>query len=212
MRSTRSKKSKSSSQEKEKVVASSPQTPVSQPADAEGDAAPGSDSEEKPAAADSSKDICPACPDQEKADEAATNKEDWIRCDACKTWYHWRCVGNGQELEAIDKWYVFQPTVSYPRSLGKYVCECLVGSATHACLQTPSESSLTNRPLASHHERSLSMTTPISTPSEAPLHASAPTRPNGWMPWRSVLQLATHIRVCKVLNSRLNGSRMMRMR
>ena len=48
-------------------------------------------------------DACPAC----NADESPLNaaeKESWVRCDACKTWYHWVCAGNGGDLEAVDKW------------------------------------------------------------------------------------------------------------
>jgi hypothetical protein len=48
-------------------------------------------------------DACPAC----KADESPLNaaeKESWVRCDACKTWYHWVCAGNGDDIEAVDKW------------------------------------------------------------------------------------------------------------
>jgi hypothetical protein len=46
---------------------------------------------------------CPAC----NADESPLNaaeKESWVRCDACKTWYHWVCAGNGDDLEVVDKW------------------------------------------------------------------------------------------------------------
>ncbi|KAF8623960.1 hypothetical protein AX15_006118 [Amanita polypyramis BW_CC] len=48
---------------------------------------------------------CPACTDLSKETLNASDKESWIRCDACKTWYHWRCVGNDNDVESIDKWY-----------------------------------------------------------------------------------------------------------
>ncbi|KAJ3565100.1 hypothetical protein NP233_g7859 [Leucocoprinus birnbaumii] len=49
---------------------------------------------------------CPACiPGQSFSELNSFEKERWIRCDACKIWYHWRCVGNGEELDSIDKWY-----------------------------------------------------------------------------------------------------------
>ena len=47
---------------------------------------------------------CPACTEGAAAPE---EKENWVRCDACKDWFHWRCVADeGQELSQIDKWYV----------------------------------------------------------------------------------------------------------
>lgn len=51
-------------------------------------------------------DKCPACKDGEP-DEAqvGADKEQWVRCDACKTWFHWRCAGEG-DLDAVDKWCV----------------------------------------------------------------------------------------------------------
>lgn len=44
---------------------------------------------------------CPACKDG--TDE---NKETWICCDACKTWFHVACVDNlkGVDFDQIDKW------------------------------------------------------------------------------------------------------------
>ncbi len=50
---------------------------------------------------------CPAC---EGADHQVdkVDQENWVRCDACRTWFHWRCVGEG-DLEAIDKWCAPSP-------------------------------------------------------------------------------------------------------
>ena len=42
---------------------------------------------------------------QGKANGAGAEKESWVRCDACKTWFHWRCAGEG-DLDAVGKWYV----------------------------------------------------------------------------------------------------------
>ncbi|KAI9056652.1 Clavaminate synthase-like protein [Trametes sanguinea] len=51
-------------------------------------------------------DRCPACKEGEATGEqVAADKEKWVRCDACKTWYHWRCVGQGGDLDAVDKWF-----------------------------------------------------------------------------------------------------------
>ena len=56
----------------------------------------------------SSTDRCPQCPENEvETAETTAAKVDWVRCDSCKTWFHWRCVGEGGELEAIDKWYAY---------------------------------------------------------------------------------------------------------
>ncbi|KAH8110283.1 Clavaminate synthase-like protein [Phellopilus nigrolimitatus] len=51
-----------------------------------------------------SKERCPQCKD-DADDGAAAVKEDWVRCDACKVWFHWRCVGDGGDLEVLDKWF-----------------------------------------------------------------------------------------------------------
>ncbi|KAF9456493.1 jumonji superfamily protein [Collybia nuda] len=48
---------------------------------------------------------CPACAENPTESPNAYDKENWIRCDICKTWYHWRCAGNGGDVETIDKWY-----------------------------------------------------------------------------------------------------------
>lgn len=51
-------------------------------------------------------DRCPACQAGQPEDPpAVAEKEQWVRCDACKTWFHWRCVGQGGDLDAVDKWY-----------------------------------------------------------------------------------------------------------
>lgn len=56
--------------------------------------------------ADSDKQRCPQCKDEVDSSPEAVAKEDWVRCEGpCKTWYHWRCVSEGGDLEAIDKWY-----------------------------------------------------------------------------------------------------------
>lgn len=52
-------------------------------------------------------DKCPACKNENVAEPGAAtaDKEKWVRCDACKTWFHWRCVGQGGDLDAVDQWY-----------------------------------------------------------------------------------------------------------
>ena len=53
---------------------------------------------------------CPGCTDNDSNDE---NKDTWISCDACKTWYHWgTCAGinagansaDSITLDQVDKW------------------------------------------------------------------------------------------------------------
>ena len=48
-------------------------------------------------------DRCPACKDGTQEGWNDEDKESWVRCDACRVWFHWRCVGDG-DLEAIGKW------------------------------------------------------------------------------------------------------------
>lgn len=57
-------------------------------------------------------DKCPACTaESTQEDWNAADKESWVRCDACKKWFHWRCAGEG-DLESVGKWCVFVlPTV-----------------------------------------------------------------------------------------------------
>ncbi|KAH7907975.1 hypothetical protein BJ138DRAFT_1158714 [Hygrophoropsis aurantiaca] len=50
-------------------------------------------------------DDCPACNSGNHTVLKSNEKESWIRCDACKIWFHWRCAGNGTDVETIDKWY-----------------------------------------------------------------------------------------------------------
>ena len=49
---------------------------------------------------------CPACTPEsrELMSKSGSRKEHWIACDHCKTWYHWRCAGNGEDVGNIAKW------------------------------------------------------------------------------------------------------------
>lgn len=47
---------------------------------------------------------CPACVQGDTNALSSFEKERWIRCDACKAWYHWRCVGRGDDIDSFDKW------------------------------------------------------------------------------------------------------------
>jgi hypothetical protein len=54
----------------------------------------------------SQEDLCPSCSVSLTRDLKDDDSESWVRCDFCKTWYHWRCVGENGQLETIDKWFV----------------------------------------------------------------------------------------------------------
>ena len=54
-----------------------------------------------------STDLCRACKVDAVNQVTDASKENWVRCDSCKTWYHWRCVGEGDDLETVGKWYSF---------------------------------------------------------------------------------------------------------
>ncbi|KAJ3526806.1 hypothetical protein NM688_g8215 [Phlebia brevispora] len=61
-----------------------------------------SNTESQPAPQDEDK--CPACTEDTKQNWNSEDKESWVRCDACKTWFHWRCAGEG-DLDAVGKWF-----------------------------------------------------------------------------------------------------------
>ncbi|TEB36060.1 Clavaminate synthase-like protein [Coprinellus micaceus] len=47
---------------------------------------------------------CPLCTPHAKP----LRKEDWVMCEACNTWYHWRCAGDGEDVKRVEKWYCKQ--------------------------------------------------------------------------------------------------------
>jgi hypothetical protein len=55
---------------------------------------------------DPQEDLCPSCSVSLSRDIKDEDSESWVRCDFCKTWYHWRCVGENGKLDTIDKWFV----------------------------------------------------------------------------------------------------------
>jgi hypothetical protein len=49
--------------------------------------------------------VCPAC-NTNNAQVGEDDKPDvWIRCDTCKSWFHWACVADeGQDHELVANW------------------------------------------------------------------------------------------------------------
>ena len=82
---------------------------------------------------------CPECQPGATASWAAADKESWVRCDACKVWFHWRCAGSGDDLDALDKWSV------RARAMGAGLgadSDRRAGFASRASTRTPPASSL----------------------------------------------------------------------
>lgn len=55
---------------------------------------------------------CPACKPEDESKPLDSDKESWVRCDACKVWFHWRCVGGEDDLSVIDKWCALPPVAT----------------------------------------------------------------------------------------------------
>ena len=51
-------------------------------------------------------DSCPSCTPTSRELMKSSRKENWIECDSCNTWHHWRCVRNGEDVENIAKWCI----------------------------------------------------------------------------------------------------------
>ncbi|THH09560.1 hypothetical protein EW145_g1926 [Phellinidium pouzarii] len=81
----------------------------------EKDAEASPDVEKSESSEKADKERCPQCKEDDDQNETALLKEDWIRCDSCKTWFHWRCVGDGSDLEVIDKWFCKPCQAADPR-------------------------------------------------------------------------------------------------
>lgn len=79
---------------------------------------------------------CPACQDQSMQDWKDSEKESWVRCDACKKWFHWRCAGEG-ELDVIDKWYACHMLRLYAFLCETRNSELHSGIANHVVQPTP---------------------------------------------------------------------------
>lgn len=62
----------------------------------------GASPENETGGGDPSADECPAC----DAGKEVQDRDLWVLCDQCKTWYHWFCTTSSAdyELASIDKW------------------------------------------------------------------------------------------------------------
>ncbi|KAJ3723511.1 jumonji protein [Lentinula guzmanii] len=59
----------------------------------------------EPSESKTADDRCPACTPETIAQLDDEVNEQWAMCGACKVWYHWRCAGEGVDLDTIDKWF-----------------------------------------------------------------------------------------------------------
>ncbi|KAJ7490053.1 jumonji superfamily protein [Mycena galericulata] len=70
---------------------------------------------EAPAISSHAAETCPGCTTESSASFNQFEKENWIRCDVCRTWYHWRCgeppsflsedEKKDYTIDKIDKWF-----------------------------------------------------------------------------------------------------------
>ncbi|KAI0302356.1 hypothetical protein B0F90DRAFT_1714157 [Multifurca ochricompacta] len=89
-----------------RATRSTTRTPASRSLGSDGPLSGPPDAE--PGIVSAQEDLCPACSVSLTRDMRSSKDEDsesWVRCDSCKTWYHWRCVGENGQLEVIDKWF-----------------------------------------------------------------------------------------------------------
>ena len=99
----------------------------------------------------SQEDLCPSCNVSLTRDIKDEDSESWVRCDFCKTWYHWRCVGENGQLEVIDKWSVLLPPsimllVFYP--IHRFCGPCRAADCKRTItLKPPMRKSSRNRPI-----------------------------------------------------------------
>lgn len=68
---------------------------------------------------------CPACPIGSAHASNPFSKEQWVRCDVCMTWYHWRCAGSGGDLDVVDKWSVVLLYSLPTKTFQRYCSACL---------------------------------------------------------------------------------------
>ncbi|PVG02717.1 hypothetical protein CPB86DRAFT_750518 [Serendipita vermifera] len=129
-------------------------TPATQPAAS-------SDMVVEPATTEKAQDEekCPGCSEN---DDQSINKDTWICCDACKTWYHWgKCSGTDTPVDGSNN------AVLTPEQVDKWFCK--------SCIELDPSRTMTLKPPP---RKSARKRQPVeSTLSDTPMSDAAP--PNG---------------------------------
>jgi F-box and leucine-rich repeat protein 10/11 len=99
----------------------------------------------------SQEDLCPACSVSLPRRLKDEDSESWVRCDSCKTWYHWRCVGEDGQLETIDKWFVISLSLNsdlHQILAVRFCTPCRAADARRVItMKPPTRKSARNRPV-----------------------------------------------------------------
>jgi F-box/leucine-rich repeat protein 10/11 len=67
---------------------------------------------EAPEVKSDDKDSCPACSSRPSRHDSE-DKRTWIQCDKCRTWFHWHCVGDGNDCNSLQKWCANRLQIEY---------------------------------------------------------------------------------------------------
>ncbi|ELU43885.1 JmjC domain-containing histone demethylation protein [Rhizoctonia solani AG-1 IA] len=59
-------------------------------------------------------DRCAACKPDAVRSSSSKAKTVWAECEKCGTWFHWDCVGEGGDINLVDKWYCKTCLASHP--------------------------------------------------------------------------------------------------
>ncbi|CUA72263.1 PHD finger and JmjC domain protein, putative [Rhizoctonia solani] len=59
-------------------------------------------------------DRCAACKPDAARSASSKAKTVWAECEKCGTWFHWDCVGEGGDINLVDKWYCKTCLAAHP--------------------------------------------------------------------------------------------------
>ncbi|KEP53580.1 JmjC domain histone demethylation protein [Rhizoctonia solani 123E] len=59
-------------------------------------------------------DRCAACKPDAGRSAPSKAKTVWAECEKCGTWFHWDCVGEGGDINLVDKWYCKTCLAAFP--------------------------------------------------------------------------------------------------